>query len=162
MLPWDSRSPPLLDDSRSETGHHKWIYDQYLPESGQTPGAESSQSDANVITRPHSLNWLFPACGDGGRRAFHRHVVCGGAAHGMVPVEAAAAIIRDAGKALPTDRVWRWCCERWERGNGRNSGHRGVFNSGHLLCFEEFVEMCEGLKEHMIDAIILSPEVGIK
>lgn len=93
------------------------------------------------------LPWLFPnnSTDEGGRLAFNRYALCGSAAQAMITIEAAARIVRDAGKVFPSERAWRWCCEN------------KPLERGHLLTFPDFVEMCEGLKEYMA-ASLMSPE----
>lgn len=94
----------------------------------------------------YPLMWLFPDTKEGGRQAFNRHVLCGGAAHSFITLDASLTIIRDAGKLLSVERAWRWCCES------------GVLRGGRLLAFQSFVDMCEALKDHMADASIMSQE----
>lgn len=115
------------------------------------------------------LRWLFPAGrGDGGRRAFSRYAICsggGGDVHGLVTLEAAAAIVRDAGKYISAGRIWRWFCDRSTSGNSLEVAGAGVKpggasgRRGRLLQFEDFVEMCDGLREHMEDVSIMSDRV---
>lgn len=96
------------------------------------------------------LLWLFPKSSEeGGRRAFNRHAVCGGAVHALITLESAAAIVRDAGKVFPVELAWRWCPE---------SSKDGTPRGGHLLGFQTFIEMCEGLKDHMSNVSIMSQE----
>ncbi|CAN0144527.1 unnamed protein product, partial [Pylaiella littoralis] len=93
------------------------------------------------------LLWLFPESSqEGGRRAFGRHTVCGGANNALITLESAVAIVRDAGKVLPLRLAWRW---------GHDSRKRdGKLRWGHLLGFHTFVEMCEELRDHMNVSII--------
>lgn len=120
---------------------------------------EMADVDAKTIAHHHQgsteelparscpLPWLFPNGPDaGGRRAFNRHAVCGRAFHAKITLEAAARIVRDAGKVFPSERAWRWCCENKALGGGR------------LLTFQDFVEMCEGLKDHLVAASFMSPQ----
>lgn len=116
------------------------------------------------IEKPQSccqLRWLFPVGrGNGGRRAFDRYVICGGGVHGLVTLEAAAAIVRDAGKYISAERVWRWFCDRSKGNSLEAAGAKpgGASGRGHLLQFEDFVEMCDGLREHMEDVSIVSDD----
>lgn len=112
----------------------------------------------------HPLPWLFPESDkDGGaRRAFNLHSVCGGAIHGLITLESAAAIVRDAGKVFPMKRAWRWRCEKAVR-HVVDQRHEAAGNSmpvgaGCLLGFQEFLEMCEGLKDHMMDVSFMGQE----
>lgn len=113
---------------------------------------------------PRQLQWLFGEDeGEAGRRAFNRHVVCGGATHGLIPVETAAAILQDAGKDLCVERVMRWWCERSIRRNDEKAENvRGesaaVLRGGRLIGFKDFVDMCETLKDHISDAPMMSPD----
>lgn len=111
---------------------------------------------------PRKLQWLFPRNSEeDGKRAFDRHVVCGGAMHGLITTESAACIIRDAGKDIPVDRVWRWCCQRPAKEKSKKCGQRatvGALRRRFLLDFQEFVEMCQALKKHMKDAAFMSPD----
>lgn len=118
------------------------------------PGAETLEhhhrqsSEEHIGTHP--LAWLFPRAKECGRHTFNRHALCGGAVNPLITLEAALAILRDAGKVLPAERAWRWCCENNTLGRGR------------LLGFPSFVEMCEALKDQMADASIMSPEYHMK
>lgn len=117
---------------------------------GHKPGNKSEVAPTASVYSGRLL-WLFPNGGEEcGRRAFDRHTICGGVDHALITLESAAAIVRDAGKVLPAELAWRW-------GRGR-SGRDGTLQGGHLLGFQTFVEMCEGLKDHMTDISIISYE----
>lgn len=112
----------------------------------------------------HPLPWLFLESNKqgGARRAFNRHSVCGGAIHGLITLESAAAIVRDAGKVFPMKRAWRWRREKAAR-RVVDQGHAAAGNSmpagaGCLLGFQDFLEVCEGLKDYMIDVSFMSQE----
>lgn len=130
-----------------------------------TAAAETTTADTGYTPRekkevtPTSTNsaavdsgrllWLFTKSNEeGGRRAFDRHTVCGGADHAMITLESAAAIVRDAGKVLPVELAWRW---------GHESSSNNRLKIGHLS-FPTFVEMCEELKDHMTNVSIISDE----
>lgn len=103
------------------------------------------------------LQWLFPRSSEQDRRrAFERHAICGGEIHGLITPDAAVAIIRDAGKDVPAERVWRWCCKRSSGKIHEEEVPLGALRGGRLLGFQEFVELCQGLKEYVKDASLLS------
>lgn len=125
----------------------------------------SSYHGNNKPLHSRQLEWLFPRkCEEDGERAFARHVMCGGPLYGLITVEAAVAIIRDAGKDISLRRVWRWCCEKStsknESGNSDGTGGATAVTprAGHFLHFEDFVEMCQGLKNHIKNAAIMNPD----
>lgn len=130
----DCRRPPSLATPELDTEtleHH------------QRQGCEEHVEVENT----HLLAWLFPRAKEGGRQAFNRHALCGGAANALITLDAALTILRDAGKVLPAERAWRWCCE-----------NESTLGRGRLLGFQSFVGMCEALKDQMADASIMSPE----
>ena len=127
---------------------------------GRQAPPETADADAEAVEHLHErgtegspvggsgpLPWLFPnSAEEGGKLAFNRHAVCGSAAHAKITLEAAARIVRDAEKVFPSERAWRWCCEN------------KALEGGRLLTFQDFVQMCEGLKEHIAAACLMSPE----
>lgn len=185
----------------------------------ETASFDDSSTSNNAINMKKNacarLQWLFSggggeggedvgggaACNKNGettcRREFERRVVCGGAIHGRISVEAAAAIIQDApgGRHISAGSIWRWrCCSRAsaakqgsvavpatrtasDRGDavgGRSDNYRRRRSSSsnsraaataavaaegrreyNLLSFEEFVEMCEELREDISNTIVM-------
>lgn len=140
--------------------------------------AERSTSEERRVAREggqtktrDELKWLF-ASNDGcsSRTAFDRHVVCGGLVHGLIPIEAIATIIREAGKDIATNRVMRWWCEKRRHNDHPRHQHdhageismavgaRAAFSPwrkrGCFVCFSEFVELCTALREHMVDTVL--------
>lgn len=129
-------------------------------------GTETEITDGHMENPKYpscQLRWLFPGPGhgDGGRRAFDRHAICGGGIHGLVTLEAAAAIVRDAGKYISMEHIWRWFCARSTSRNGLEAAVAepgAASGRGRLLRFEDFVEMCDGLREHMEGVCIMSDD----
>lgn len=168
-----SRSPTRIDAGQDNKKAHDPI--AYMYGSGRgidfqeaLHGAEVSAGKTTIAVDEipqlpsQKLSWLFPVGhGDDGRRAFARHAICGDGVHGLVALEAAVDIVRDAGKHISMDRVWRWFCER---SNGNNNVEAGgaklgsTCQRGRFLRFEDFVELCDGLREHMEDVSILSDD----
>lgn len=157
---WANEADDLVACSGPETA-----LDAAHKSSNTDAGTETETTGGHIEKSQYScqLRWLFPAgCGDGGRRAFDRYTICGGGIHGLVTLEAAAAIVRDAGKYISADRVWRWFSDRStsRRNSLEAAGAKlgGASGRGRLLKFEDFVEMCDGLKEHMEDVSIMSDD----
>lgn len=129
-------------------------------------GTETEITDGHMENPEYSscqLRWLFPGPGrgDGGRRAFDRYAICGGGIHGLVTLEAAAAIVRDAGKYVSMEHIWRWFCVRSVGRNGLEAAGAepgAAPGRGRLLRFEDFVEMCDGLRDHMEGVSIMSDD----
>ena len=159
IVGWDNRADDLVACSGPETAN-----DASHKGANTGAGAEAETTGGHIEKPQYScqLRWLFPAGrGDGGRRAFERYTICGGGIHGLVTLEAAGAIVRDAGKYISADRVWRWFSDWSTRKNsleatGAKPG--GASGRGRFLQFEDFVEMCDGLREHMEDVCILSDD----
>lgn len=137
--------------------------DNNISEANKTPPPVLSPPPASDLV----LQWLFPpGRGDDGgaaRQAFNRHALCGGAVRGLITIESAVTIVRDAGKVLPVEQAWRY----WRggeaafksKGDGGDRKRTEPLPSRRLLLgFQDFVDMCEALKSHVTNASMMDEE----
>lgn len=121
----DDVSPQGGDSRSTREGRHGLDFSGNCSREGQS-APETSDADAETIEHHHQggkeelladsyypLPWLFPnSKEEDGKLAFNRLAVCGSSVHAKITLEAAARIVRDAGKVFPSERAWRWCCEK--------------------------------------------------
>lgn len=74
---------------------------------GCSGGSGATAPTDHAVDAPHDS----VSCARG---EFDQRVVCGGAIYSLISIEAGAAIVEDAGRGLPVERMWRW---RWSTGS---------------------------------------------